>query len=328
VIDLVEQHKPSAAHTLGRWGSRILGAITPDELEGGPAPGEWRKQFVEARQEECLFADILVPVSGKAGGWQALEQAIEVASREGAFVHGLHVTPSEELQDSEESKAVQERFEARLAAANIQGELTRTSGEVAHQICDRARYTDLIVVNVMYPPSPEPLARFSSGFSTIIRRCSRPILAVPFLEHGLDSPISKMTSALLAYGGSPKSEEALFVAAYLANRWGVKLEVLTILKRSGEVQPQEDLPQESDHETILLPMQERARQYLEDQNVDALYTPLLLGGAENIINQVEQNKHDLIIMGGYESVPVVEVMMGSTVDGVLRQTEVPVLICR
>jgi nucleotide-binding universal stress UspA family protein len=75
-------------------------------------------------------------------------------------------------------------------------------------------------------------------------------------------------------------------------------------------------------------MQERARQYLEDQNVDALYTPLLLGGAENIINQVEQNKHDLIIMGGYESVPVVEVMMGSTVDGVLRQTEVPVLICR
>ena len=37
---------------------------------------------------------------------------------------------------------------------------------------------------------------------------------------------------------------------------------------------------------------------------------------------------DLILMGGYGYGPVAEVVLGSAVDGVLRASSQPVLICR
>ena len=102
-------------------------------------------------------------------------------------------------------------------------------GSVASQICQRAWWTDLVVVSLTYPPAPQLLARLGSGFRTLMRRCARPVLAVPTL---IDSSVpfndenSRFSRALLAYDGSPKSQEALFVATYLAGRWRIPLVVV------------------------------------------------------------------------------------------------------
>ncbi len=93
-------------------------------------------------------------------------------------------------------------------------------GSVARQVCERALLTDLIVLNTAHPPSPG-LPSLYSGLRAIIRRSARPILTVP----GKTSPMDK---ALLAFDGSSKSREALFVATYLAEKWHTKLMVLTI----------------------------------------------------------------------------------------------------
>lgn len=84
-------------------------------------------------------------------------------------------------------------------------------GELERRICERALWTDLVVVNLAHPPAPRPLARLSSGFGTLIRRCPRPVLTVP-------RAASEMRRALLAYDGSPKAKEALFGATYLSNQ--------------------------------------------------------------------------------------------------------------
>ncbi|NIU60738.1 MAG: universal stress protein, partial [Pseudomonas stutzeri] len=101
-----------------------------------------------------MFADILVPVSGEEMGWQALEQALEVARREGARLRGLHVVPSEAQRDSEEAQAVQAEFNRRCEAAGIPGELAIDVGGVARKICERVRWTDLAVVHLAHPPAP------------------------------------------------------------------------------------------------------------------------------------------------------------------------------
>src|SRR5215208_3242735 len=57
-------------------------------------PGGWRKARTSTRYTDHLFTDILVPLSGNGESWDSLEQAIAIAQREDARLHGLHVVDS------------------------------------------------------------------------------------------------------------------------------------------------------------------------------------------------------------------------------------------
>jgi len=303
--DLAAQSSPRPGRVVARVGEKILDAVTPDELEAGPTPGEWRTAHLAARQDERLFADILVPVSGEEIGWRALEQALKIAEREGARLHGLHVVPSKAQKDSEATGAVQAEFDRRCEAAGVPGKLILTIGQVPRQICERARWTDLVVANLAYPPPPQSLARLGSGFRTLIRRCARPVLAVPGV-------VSSLSRALLAYDDSPKAKEALFVAAYLAGRWHIPLAVVTVME-SGR----------ATSETLA-----RAQEYLETHAVQATFVRESGSVAEAILKTAKAQQSDLIIIGGYGHSPVLEVVLGSAVDQVLRESRKPMLICR
>jgi nucleotide-binding universal stress UspA family protein len=305
--DLAVQASPRPERIVARVGEKILDAVTPDELESGPAPGEWRTEHLAARQDEHLFADVLVPVSGEESGWYALEQALEVARREGSRLHGLHVVPSETHRDGAAAQAIRDEFNRRCEAASVAGKLALVAGRVSRHVCERSRWVDLAVLNLAYPPSPQPLAKLSSGFRTVIRRCPRPVLAVP----GLVSPLSR---ALLAYDGSPKAEEALFIATYLSGRWQIPLCVVSVQENSHVTS-----------ETLA-----RARRYLETHGVQADFVQEQKNGpvAETILKAAEEHHSDLIVMGGYGRSPVVEVVLGSSVDQVLRSARQPMLICR
>ena len=78
-------------------------------------PGSWRKARTASRYTDGLFADILVPLSGEAECWDALEQAILIAQREGARLHGLHVVDSPEKIQGREAAAVQAQFDQTCA---------------------------------------------------------------------------------------------------------------------------------------------------------------------------------------------------------------------
>ncbi|MGH2522274.1 MAG: universal stress protein, partial [Anaerolineales bacterium] len=226
VTDLKAKGRLQRARPISRVGRRILNAMLPDTLATGPAPGEWRKEKIAARYSDRLFADLLVPVSGDAVSWKALDQALAFAQREGAQLRGLHLVSGEAQKEAEAARAVQAEFSRRCEAAGVPGSLAIEAGEITPKICERAVLADLVVLNLAYPPGPQPLARLSSGFSAIIRRCPRPVLAVP----GLASPLGR---ALLAYDDSPKAKEALFVATYLTEQWKIPLVVVTVVEANG-----------------------------------------------------------------------------------------------
>jgi nucleotide-binding universal stress UspA family protein len=303
--DLASQSSARPQRVVARVRGKILRAVTPDEFESGPAPGEWRRERSGSQRDGRMFVDILVPLNGDAKGWYAFEQAVEVAHREGGQLRGLHVMTSSTAKRQDRARAIQAEFNQRCAAAGIQGSLTIETGSVAHQICERNRWTDLIVVNLAYPPPLRPLARLSSGFRTMLRRCASPVLAVP----GVVSPLNR---ALLAYDGSPKAQEALFVATYLASRWNLDLAVLTV----------------RDNGSIVSETLSWAQEYLESHGIQATYTNKSGSVSTAILRTAEEQNSNLIIMGGYGHTPVIEVVLGSTVDHVLRASRQPTLVCR
>jgi nucleotide-binding universal stress UspA family protein len=303
--DLAAQFSPRPQRVVARVSEKLLDAVTPDELEAGSPPGQWRKERLAARQHDRLFADILVAVNGEESGWHALEQALEVARREGARLHGLHVAPSETQRDSEAAQTMRAEFNRRCEEAGILGRLAFEIGGVARNICQRARWNDLVVLSLSYPPAPQAIARLGSGLSTLLRRCPRPVLTAP----GSSSSLGR---ALLAYDGSPKAEEALFVATYLSGRWNIPLTVLTVIEMGRTTS-----------DTLA-----RAQKYLETHGVQAAFVKESGPVAEAILKTADEHESDLIIMGGYGRSPVLEVVLGSAVDQVLRVSRRPMLICR
>lgn len=304
--DLAARQAGRRGPAVARAGRRLLAAVVPEGFKDGPAPGQWRARKLAARYGDRLFADILVPVSGEPAGWYALEQALVVAEREQAQLHGLHVVASEAQRESEAALAIRAHFNERCAAAGLAGSLAIEAGDVAGVICKRAALTDLVVLNLSYPPAPQALARLGSGFRAIIHRCPRPVLAVP-------EPWPAPGRVLLAYDGSPKAREALFVAAYLGETWKASVTVVTILEGGAAT-------------TTTLAY---AREYLEMHEVKAGYLELEGGpAAALILKAAEQDQSDLIAIGGYGATPVVDIVIGSAVDQVLRESRRPMLICR
>jgi nucleotide-binding universal stress UspA family protein len=102
------------------------------------------------------------------------------------------------------------------------------------------------------------------------------------------------------------------VATYLAGRWPVDLTVLAVQEAGRQ-------------ETGALP---EAREYLENHGVSASFELTSGQVAGTIVETAAKNQSDLIIMGGYGSRPAIEIVVGSSVDQVLRESEQPVLICR
>jgi nucleotide-binding universal stress UspA family protein len=305
--NLVAQFSPTLPHVLARTKEKLLDAVTPDQLEAGPMPGQWRRERLATRQSDSLFADILVPVSGQKMDWQALAQALKVAPLERGRLHGLCVVSTEAQRDSQATQTIRAEFERRCQAAGFPGELMVKTGGVARRICERAWWADLIVVGLAHPPASQPLTRLSSKFSTLIRRCSRPVLVVP-------GEPSRLNRALLAYDGSPQADEALFMTAQLCqpDHWNIPLTVVTV----------------TEGEQLTLARLARAQKHLAEHQVQATFVREHGSVAEAILNTAAAHKSDLIIMGSYGFSPVLEIALGSTVDQVLRTSRRPVLICR
>jgi nucleotide-binding universal stress UspA family protein len=288
---------------IARLGGRLLDIMVPEKLVSGPPPGQWRSHALTNHDHEQLFADLLVPVNGKEDGWCALEQSFVVAKREGSHLYGLHVTDL--APESDEVLAVRAEFESRCHREGVSSALVVTDGEIADEMCKRAALTDLVVVNLSHPPAAEPLRRLASGFRDMIRRCPSPILSTP-------RTVSQLQRPLVAFDASPKAQEALFIAAYMAGKWGLPLTVITV-----------GAP---DSTTELI--QAAARDYLDEHGVQAEYK--LAGGptAAAILQAVADGGHDCIVMGGYGRSAVLELALSSTVNDLLRESEAPVLICR
>jgi len=303
--DLADQYSQRPYRVIARLGNKIVKALVPNILEAGPAPGKWRESKMLTHRFDRLFCEILVPINGHEDGWFALEQAIVVAKCEETNIHGLYILAIDGDPESQATQDIQNEFCNRCNVAGIKCDLQVKMGDVPLIICERARWNDLVVMNLTYPPESSMFARLSSGIRNLVQRCPRPILFTPQVS-------KSMQHALLAYDGSLKAQEALFIGAYLAGRWKIPLEVISIGDKN-----------------ITKDVQSDARKYLEDHDVRAGYIVCDENNhVELILKYVDQLNIDLLLLGGYSRNPILEVIQGGDVDQILRQTNIPVLICR
>jgi nucleotide-binding universal stress UspA family protein len=162
-----------------------------------------------------------------------------------------------------------------------------------------------VVVNLMHPPSAWPLQKLGSGFNRLVQRSSRPILVLP------GGCGSAMKHALLAYDGSAKAGEGLFIAAYLALRWHTRLSVITVETKNTTT------------DSVLI-----AQQYLAEYGVEADFYLRQGNIGQAVLETAVAQQCDLLIMGGFGFRPVTHLVLGSTVDRMLRECKRPMLICR
>ena len=306
--ELAEQSDHRSRPVMARVGERLREVLVPDTLAGGPAAGQWRKERREmqlAGHRDRLFADYLVPIRGAETDWRTLDEVIQIAQRDNDRLLGLHVVANESQVNGKLAQTVKRVFERRCRQAGVAGELAIEAGDVVDTIVKRAAWADLVVVNLTHPPGPQPRERLGSRIAQLIQRCPRPILAIPNGVH------SDMDRLLLAYDGSPKADEALYVATYLVVRWAFSLVVLTVATEN------------TSPATL-----EKAREYLEQYGVTAEYVLRPKPIADAILETAADYDSNLLIMGGFGFRPLLHLVLGSTVDHILRHFRQPILICR
>ncbi len=285
-------------------GDRLMGTVLPQALRSGPTAGQWRKQRLAKKDKPALFIDILVALQELPAGWNAVDHAILVAQREVARLRGLQVSAGSPATGHPPGEDERHEFERRCRLASIRADFTAETGLPASRISQRAAWVDLLVLPLPPPGALPAGADQADVFDQVLHTSARPILVIPA---GAKSPLDR---AVLAYDGSPKADEALYAAAYLALRWELELVVVSAGSKPGA--------EEALH---------KARTYLMEFLVEAEYVKHPDSTPQAILETSSDNAANLIIMGGHGQRPLMHRLLGSTVHAVVGQSKVPVLIC-
>ena len=297
--DLAGKFNMRGGQVLTRLWNAASNLLVPASLRSGTRIGKWRTGTVAGRETLQLFSKILVSVSGDEQAWCALDTALLLAKHETAELRGLHISGQ---VDRPYAAALRSDFTKRCTAAGISGQLALEAGTVRNALLARAIWADLLVLHLAHPPANDIGSRLASGLRAIIQACPRPVLATPTLPAGLQR-------VLLAFDGSAKAREALYVAAYMAGAWDAALVVLHCSTGAHDALPE-------------------ARAYLETHWTPAEYISVKNSEVAAAILQTAANKNcDLIVMGGYSTNPLREIAFGGSLDAVLQARSHSVLLC-
>jgi nucleotide-binding universal stress UspA family protein len=289
-----------------RLRARLFNVIVPDEVQSGPPAGTWRRERVEPSEAMHLFRDILVTVTGAETGWLALAQAAEIARFEDSTLRGLHIMANDSAEAKAHGQEVLAEFGQRCANLGIRCTASLAVGDVAELIVERSRWVDLVVINQRREHGTWAERPLGTIFQTVASQAARPILAVP------GTKVRAIQRVVLAYDGSPKAREALFVLKHMLREWQIQATLLTV-----------------DDSSTAQTMLQDACEYLNLPGCPGVDRRFVPGPADEAILKVMRDVDgDLLLMGGYGYQPLLKAVMGSTVDRILRVAWFPVLICR
>lgn len=179
-----------------------------------------------ARYSESLFADILLPLELSAGGLPevALQQALTVACEEGGrlYVAALVSGPGGAATCGEAIEELKEAVSHRGQSVDVETSVVVDSGDrvtLPNRLC---LLYDLIVVDRAFGQA-DTQAGPSLHLLDLIAACHRPVLVA-----GPANESVATWRVLMVVDESPQSQEALFVAAYLGEKWKVNLSMVLL----------------------------------------------------------------------------------------------------
>jgi nucleotide-binding universal stress UspA family protein len=278
-----------------------------------------------------MIKNILVAIDGSEHSRSALEHAlwfaqrfdatltglhvIDIVSLEGPFLHDIsgslgfepYIDFSSKLREVLEQRGqnLLQEFTERCQEVGVPVETASSIGLIANEICEHARTHDLVVIGRRGLNE-----RFSTGLlggttESITRKCPKPVLVCPINFGGIERP-------LLAYDGSPRASGAMQLAADFCASTGFPLSVLHVAHdpASGE--------------KVLA----EAMRYLESYRLETSTNVISGAAPEEIVSAIGSERYDLLFIGAYGHSRIVEMVLGSTTEFVLRNASCPVFLSR
>ena len=279
-----------------------------------------------------MMKSILVALDGSQHADGALEHGLWLARRLQARLIGLHVLDVVSIEgsflhdvsgslgfepyldfSSKMREALQERghvlldaFRARCEQEGVASDTALPMGIVANEICDQARLADLVVLGHRGVNEQFSTGMLGSTTESVARKSPKPVLVTPIAFKEIARP-------LLAYDGSQRASAALHIAAELTSSLGLPLTVIHVGKDTG-----------AEGERVLA----EAQRYLQSYEVPV--TVRLLSGPphQRIVDVLRDGGYDLLFIGAYGHSRIIEMVLGSTTEYVLRNSTVPVFLAR
>ena len=251
--------------------------------------------------EGSIADDLLVALPDLELGLPALEQALLIADRERARVYALHVAADEDAAAGEDVAALRAAAMAAADRAGVELQFAVAVGSPAQELRERAAWVDLLVAPMIVQDAKG--WRLSPRHQGLLRRTPCPILVTV-------GPARSLERALVAYDGGARADEALFVAAYAAGRWGTEVVVATVAETSRGANAVLD----------------KARSYLEHYEVRADYVERQGPVAETLIAVADERACDLVLMGSYRYSRWLESLLGGVLERTLRAAGRPVMV--
>ncbi|HEV8609968.1 MAG TPA: universal stress protein [Thermoanaerobaculia bacterium] len=274
------------------------------------------------------FSRIAVGLDGSPHAETALSHSLRIARATGALVRGIHVVDrsmldgvivadlsgsvgfqpflnlSGELHDALVSAggAILAAFEDRAKEAGVAFEPVLREGNVSQILEEEAQMSDLAAVGSRGANAAHRRDLVGRHADAMARRMPAPLLVAPEEYRDFEQP-------LLAWDGSPKSRKALVLAAELAALFELPVRVVVA---SNDAEEGHALLAEAEEE--LRYRHVKVSSVLRaDHPDDAIFAEIAAGA-------------DLVAMGAHGHGRVVELVLGSTTDRVLRAATVPVLL--
>ncbi|HUA36316.1 MAG TPA: universal stress protein [Candidatus Binataceae bacterium] len=240
---------------------------------------------------------------------------VDIVSIEGSFFHDIsgslglepYLDFSSKMREvlTSRGRTLLDQFDEAAKREDITAETVLDMGIVANQICERARSADLVLIGHRGINERFSTGLLGSTAESVARKCPRPLFISPNVYREIRKPV-------LAYDGSERASRAMRFAAEFANGLDVPLTVITVARdlKLGE-------------RTL-----DEARTYFESYTPKAEFKLLQGHANEEIIRFLKEHEADLLFIGAYGHSRIIEMVLGSTTEYVLRNAPCPVFLSR
>jgi len=278
-----------------------------------------------------MIKTILIPLDGSEHSEAALDYAIWIVEKfdgtlfgqhiidtisiEGTFFHDIsgslgfepYLDFSTKMREvlEERGKTILDEFARRCQNRQIKHQTFLDVGLIANEICERSKIADLVVIGHRGVNEEFSTGLLGTTAESITRKCPRPVFVSTKSFKVVEKP-------LLAYDGSQRASSAMESAAEFCSVLHLPLTVLTIAK----------------DEKIAESMQQQAKSYLSSYSIETRFQIDRGYPEQKIIDYLTKFDYDLLFIGAYGHRRIIEMVLGSTTEYVLKKAPCPVFLNR
>lgn len=284
------------------------------------------------------YQKILVALDGSSACYNALKQAIKLASEQKGAVLGIYVAPRflgdldltgiKDIESIIQGPAEEITTRAQAIAKKERGLTIRMiteQGEPHERILDvaEAEGCDLIVLGSKDYSAVERGTKQVLGrtLTRVIGYSRLDVLVVP------ENATIRWGSILLATDGSIYSETATKKAIDFANAYGEKLKIITVVNTSDEFMTIAPKIQKGMVEAAQKLAQDTA-QMAKGSGCEVEIFVMEGDTAQTIAELAQKDGVDAIIMGSHGRTGIRRLLMGSVTEGVINLSPCPVLVVK